>query len=651
MTYTAIIKAIESPLPARLVALAAAAALFLYLRGKDAESQAGAFLIAVLLLAVRDLASAFIELPGLSSISDTLYLGLALWLLGERVGVPKPALLSALAFDLAIVALTVFGAVSGLGSAAPAWTYALAPLANAAAIAAAGLYSARRAGRIGRKDAPAPGRAWIASAAMLFAYAALGLVLGHGDRVFARLVVPASYLWLSLVGLADIASQYGDAMSAISYYEESIDALYNLYHRVGTVFKGGFNTEDVIGGINDAMIAETGASGGSIYLVDEFEDAIAAKACSGVFPPPFPLPEGLPRKQNRVESYMRHARFKLGETVLGEVAATGKSVFVPDVHADGRFPKAGDEEFLRLSSFMAVPLMADDAVIGVAAYAKTLPGSRFGETDFDRLKLLANFGTLFVSNYFSYVAANEKSGIERSAGIAAEIQRTMLPKKLPQLPGLGVGAFSAPARGVSGDYYDVIRPREDRVVGIVGDVAGKGVSAALVMVMIRSILHLVTSTDRDMATVLDWVNRGITGKVDLDHYATIGLVGISVETGELDYANAGHQPLLVYRRADGTFEAVEGKSVPIGIERTTKFRGVPIRLGDGDMAILYTDGIVEAMNPHGRQFGRKGLTGAILKYKDLEPKDMAAKIKAELAAFVGGARQHDDQTVLILKKK
>ncbi len=186
---------------------------------------------------------------------------------------------------------------------------------------------------------------------------------------------------------------------------------------------------------------------------------------------------------------------------------------------------------------------------------------------------------------------------------------------------------------------------------MIGDVAGKGVAAALVMVMIRSILHLVTNTSRDMATVLDWINRGITGKIELDHYCTLSVIGIDMVTGEVEYSNAGHQPLLIYRHASNSLETVEIESVPIGVEKNTEYARKILKLADGDMAIMYTDGIVEAMNDQGRQYGRKMLSSVITKHKDLAPKDIVARIKSDVSGFVGSVRQHDDQTVLVFKMR
>ncbi|MBU0927490.1 MAG: SpoIIE family protein phosphatase [Spirochaetes bacterium] len=648
MTINSFMQVVASPLLPRLAVLACAGALLFALRRKDAEGRAGSFIVVASFLAARDLALYVIPAQEAFLLTDIAYLCIVLFIVMAPYRAMRPYLAVALALNAVAAGLYSASVFFGLSVAVPAAAFGAVLAADAVAVGLAGALHKRDDGDTASRLLA---ETWLPVSAALLAYAGLSLALGYEHPVFARLAAPVSYAWLLLVGLAGSRIHDGEMVAAVSYYEESIDSLYNLSFRVGTVLKGSFSTEDVLGSMNDVLISETGADGGSIFLVDEFDDIIVAKAYSGIFPPPFALPESLPRKANRVESYMRHAQFRLGETIFGDVAKTGKNIFAPDVSADGRFVANGDEEFLRISSFMAVPLMVEDKIIGVQAVVKTRPGERFDEADFDRCKLLANFGTLAVSNFFSFLEANERSGIERSAGIAAEIQRTIIPKKLPQFPSLAIGAFTAPARGVSGDYYDVIRTREDRIVGVIGDVAGKGVSAALIMVMIRSILHLITNTNRDIATVLDWVNRGITGKIDMDHYATLGIVAIDIGSGELEYANASHQPLLVYRRATDTIETIDTKSVPIGVEKATEYQRKALRLYDGDIAALYTDGIVEAMNEQGKQFGRKSLGQAIAKHRDLAPKDIAGRIRAEVAAFIGDARQHDDQTVLVFKMK
>ena len=264
------------------------------------------------------------------------------------------------------------------------------------------------------------------------------------------------------------------------------------------------------------------------------------------------------------------------------------------------------------------------------------PDGIFSERDFDRCKLLANFGSIAVANSFTFLEAAERSDIEREAAIAENVQKTMLPKKLPVLRGLGFGAFSSPARGVCSDYYDVIQTRADKAVLVIGDVAGKGVGAAsLVMVMLRSILHLITNSTKDAATLLQWMNRGISGMVDMDHFATVSLVDADASSGSLELANAGHQPVVIYRAHADAIETVEVKSVPIGVERTTVYAAKRLALGAGDVLVMYTDGIIEAMNAQGKRSGRKNLGNIVQETTRFLHRISPTRIRAELLEFTG----------------
>ncbi len=165
--------------------------------------------------------------------------------------------------------------------------------------------------------------------------------------------------------------------------------------------------------------------------------------------------------------------------------------------------------------------------------------------------------------------------------------------------------------------------------------AGKGVAASIVLVMVRSILHLITASTKDVATLLQWVNRGITGKVDLDHYATLCLAAVDSSSGVVELANAGHQPALLCRSSDGPLETFESKSVPIGVERGTIFVSARFALTEGDVLVLYTDGIVETMNAQGKQYGRKSLGAVVQRCRELSPSEIAEQIQEDLMGFAG----------------
>ncbi len=485
--------------------------------------------------------------------------------------------------------------------------------------------------------------------ASMLIYTVLGLLIGFRADVYTRFITPLSYWWLVYAALRFLREHDAQMIAATNYYEETFDSLYNLFIKTGTVLKDSFEAEDILRSLNEAIHEEIHADGSMIFMVDEFDEQLAAKAYAGNYPPPVALPEGLPKKENRIVSWMKHIQFDYASNILGECAKSRKNIYIPDAAADSRIVQNGDEDFLRITSFIAVPLMVEDKVMGVYTAVKTQPGTYFSENDFDRTKILANFGTISLSNFLRFLEVKERSNIQQSADTAAQIQKAMLPKKLPQYKTLQLGAFLQPSVGVSGDYYDVIQTRKDRVVIVIGDIAGKGIIAATLLVMIRALLHLICNTPRDMATVLDWVNRGITGKIDFDHFATLSLMAVNLETGEMEYANAGHQPMLIYRRATNSIETIEIQSLPIGVEKNTEYARKMIKLNNGDIVALYTDGLIECMNEQGKQFGRKTLSNIIIANKDLAAKEIVNKIKSEVSTFVGTVRQHDDQTILLFK--
>lgn len=642
MSIPSITPILESTLPVKLFLSLGMSLIFLYVRKRDTEGFTSGFLYLFALQALRDLLYALLPVPQIYLISDIFVFAGIVYL----AAVPQRAR----TFIAAMVAFNACSAVLVLIDFSrpflPAVSPSLAGLVPVVDVLALGAFLAVRSRTQDRISL----YAWYFAVGFGGLYAGAAL-LGYDRPVFHTVVVPLFYFWPLAVAFSQMESHEGQLVRALEYYEGAVDSIYNLSVETGSAIKGSFSIADMLDGLARVVAAETESDGGAVLLVDEFEDVVSVRSVTGRFPPPFKLPEDLPRKSDRVEAFVRHAQFKLGETLFGEVAKTGKHVFIPKAEGDPRIAVNGTEDFLRVGSLMVIPLVVGDTVIGVLAVER-LPGREaFSETQFDHCRTLANFGALQINNFFLFQEVRERSERERAANIAAEIQSLIVPKKLPDYPSAALGAFTAPAIGVSGDYYDVLQTRKNRLLLAVGDVAGKGVAAALVMVMVRSILHLVANTDKDVATMLSWINRGITGKIEMDHYATLGLVSVDLVTGEIEYANASHQPLLIFRAEEDGIESVEVKSIPIGVERGMTYPKKNLRLRNGDILLMYTDGVVESMNGQGRQFGRKNLGNSLLKSRDLSARDVASRIRSDLANFAGETRQHDDQTVLVMKMK
>jgi phosphoserine phosphatase RsbU/P len=639
-----IVSALNGSLLVKLALVAVLLASFLFLRRRENEGVMPAFALLAAFLALRDIAFAAFPKPYLFAASDLAVVAILAYVVVKPFGAGW-ILWTAVAIDLAAAPLVVLDGL-GIKTGLPSQAFQAAAVFPIAVMAI--LPYSRRT------EADTPVRALSAKACLPVAagsalYMAVGMILGGGAPLFQSLAVPLFYGLVFAVALLFIDIVQRQLVGAVEYYEESVDSLYDLLLAAGSAVRTEFSLQDVLDNTIRAVVERTGADGGILLLADEFEESVSVRASYGGFPPPFKLPETLPRTRDRVESFVRHARFRLGEGLLGEVARTGKHIFVPQNGPESPLPDNGDDDWLRVGALIAAPLIVRDRIIGAVAVVRAGEGT-FTERDFDRCKLLANFGSIAVANSFSFLEAAERSDIEREAAIAENVQRTLLPKELPVVPGYALGAFTIPARGVCSDYYDAIQTRADKVLLAVGDVAGKGVAASLVLVMVRSILNLITASTKDAATLLAWVNRGITGKVDIDHFATLGLAALDASTGEIEFANAGQQPAVVYRAEADVVQIVEIKGVPIGVERATAFESRRFRLGKGDILALYTDGIVEAVNAQGKQFGRKNLGASIQRCRDLPPEEIVDRVRADVLEFAGQTRQHDDQTLLVLKR-
>lgn len=403
--------------------------------------------------------------------------------------------------------------------------------------------------------------------------------------------------------------------------------------------------------VNETQIEATGADGGVIFITDDFDDIIVSKSFRGSFPPPYQLPLDLPHKPVRVETNFRYAQFNLGESVFGEIATTGKAALIPDGTKDNRIYVNGPEDFLKPGSYIITPLMIKDRVVGVSGIARLPEREPLGEREFKIATTLSAYAGAAINNVYGMQEVLERADLEREASIASKIQKTLHPKRLPELPNVGFGSFFNSAKGVCGDYYDIILARRDRIGLTIADVAGKGIQSSMVMMMLRSILQLVTNTTRNAGTILDWVNKGITGKIDMDHYATISYVSYNPADRTIDYASAGHQPMLLWRADRQEIEIIRKQTDPIGIERASVYENQALTVGLGDIIILFTDGLIEALNHEGRQFGIENLSRVIRENNASSAKEISNEVKHNLQAFLGSTNLHDDQTLLIMKIK
>jgi hypothetical protein len=244
--------------------------------------------------------------------------------------------------------------------------------------------------------------------------------------------------------------------------------------------------------------------------------------------------------------------------------------------------------------------------------------------------------------------------MKRDLEIAREIQTWLLPNEPPNVPGIEVAFQTRPANTVAGDYYDVfVRPKgapnENHVLMAVADVAGKSIPAAMLMATFQASLRTLSVTESSLPELVGSINRyACTNSQGGLRFTTAFLAELDPATRTLTYINAGHnQPMLC--RKSGALERLDEGGLPIGIRAEASYQSGSVVLAPGDWLVIFTDGVVEAMNTRGDEYGEPRLLAAIATSSVGSPGQMMERIMTDLDVFVGNTPQHDDVTCLLVK--
>lgn len=235
--------------------------------------------------------------------------------------------------------------------------------------------------------------------------------------------------------------------------------------------------------------------------------------------------------------------------------------------------------------------------------------------------------------------------------LAAQIQREILPKRLPQLQGYDVFGWNQPARQVGGDYFDVRRLDNGRVVLVVADVSGKGVPAALMVATLHSalLLSLESGAPAVSASLLEGLNRHLLDLSLPNKFITLLLVELDPGQGRLRYLNAGHNPGLLLRSAGG-LETLGASGPPLGLLPGSRYRLESRTLDPGDLLCLYSDGITECSSPIEEEYGVCRLEAALRDRMDQALPDLGRDLATLCSDFAEGQPQGDDQTLVLLRR-
>lgn len=302
---------------------------------------------------------------------------------------------------------------------------------------------------------------------------------------------------------------------------------------------------------------------------------------------------------------------------------------------------------------MALPLFTGNKRIGAVRLGRRDDGLTYQEETVTTLRTMAQLAAVAIDNTRLYKELAEKERIAQEMRWAREIQQSLLPRAVPIVPGYEIYGVSIPALEVGGDYFDYVTKDGRQWHFIVGDVSGKGVPAALIMSIVRSLIHTCVEIAPAPAEMLAKVNRNLTPDLESEMFVTVADVSVDPQTHVLRVVRAGHEPILIIRES-GAIERMEPRGSGLGLldvetfERTLE--EARTTLGRRDTVLLFTDGLTETRSREGVEVGYEGVESLARKYVHLPAQDMVRAIAEEIKAFAGGQDQHDDFTLVVLRR-
>ncbi|MEO6906740.1 MAG: GAF domain-containing SpoIIE family protein phosphatase [Abditibacteriaceae bacterium] len=440
--------------------------------------------------------------------------------------------------------------------------------------------------------------------------------------------------------------------------------------RIGSAFTTAMDLKQVLHLILESALETTDAAAGAIYLYNKETQLLEPRDVVNFFPPLYVESTCVssPDRTETLEAEMKHQSFQLGEGILGEVAEQGQARIINDVQAAG-IMIGGTAEYLRNRSMLVVPLRIREEPLGVMAVLCKQRGS-FENEDRMLLRALADQGSLFINNALLTGEVAQQERLRRDLQIARDIQQRLLPEKCPEVPGFDIAAIGSAATEVGGDYYDFFWINDTHLGFVVADVSGKGVHAALIAAMIRSIFRTQARGNTDVRSSLSQANGFIGEDLRSDMFVTCIYGILDTEKSTFEWGRAGHEPLIVAHES-GETEVFSPNGFALGVVPSSDFDELleveTVHLKKGDRILIFTDGLTEAMNEDEEEFGMQRILDFMNNHKssaavdsptlsdtfsDLSKgeRDLQA-LEQEVTSHVGDAAQSDDLTIVYLGVK
>ena len=341
--------------------------------------------------------------------------------------------------------------------------------------------------------------------------------------------------------------------------------------------------------------------------------------------------------------------FRISTGVRDRVLKDKCSILVNDVQSDEAFRGMQSLVQQQVRMFMTVPLQTNEEVIGLIYVDSPTLVREFDREDLNLLTVMANVAAIRLENQRLLEIEQAERILAKDLEQAAIIQRQLLPSKPPIVPGLQLAGYNAACRTVGGDYYDFWSYPDGRLAIALGDVSGKAMPAALLMTSLQARVRVMAEDPPEVAQLMMRLNRITAANCPSNRFISFFFSVLDPVSGELKYSNAGHNPPLLIR-ADGTVETLEGGGLILGIFAMAKYEESICRLNPGDVLLLFSDGVTEAVNPSNDEFGEEQLIEVLRANRDRTADEIIAAVTQAVNTFASGAPSADDLTLVVAKR-
>jgi sigma-B regulation protein RsbU (phosphoserine phosphatase) len=479
--------------------------------------------------------------------------------------------------------------------------------------------------------------------------------------ITALLVLIVLLMSAGLVMLAKIARQQKHAIAALRAEEEAIVAeerrMFHYLHDLGEAIWRDDQQASMYRLIVEGAVRVTQSTGGALYLYDESSQQLVPRHYSDFCAPLISLPERVQQQMKENSATLLSTLRMHAETVktglLGGIFMQQKTELLPDLGMDARLGEHLVPSQQNVTAMIG-PLSFGVRRLGVLAVTSPKDGRSYNANDFEVFNSLIEQSAFALANAMSHQEAAKNRMDQQELQNASQIQKVLLPDRDPQVPGFIIAGKNIPARTLSGDYFDYFHLPDGRFGAVIADVSGKGLGAALITVMCRTLMRAKSQIFESPTAVLAAVNRQIAPDIREDMFITMSYVVVEADGSKLTLSRAGHNAALLWRKATGKVETIHPPGLGVGIDKGTVFERVTkdesFEMAPGDCLLLYTDGVNEAMDPKGIEFGEDRVEEELAKHAPNGPKAVIGGIIMDLEHFLQGRRSHDDITLIAMQK-